>query len=221
MFQLVASPSLAGCAEHGHTGLLSNLQQHASNTAQRLWHCVHTSPWLVTSSCVSYSSSSSNNNNSSSSSVDNKFNNCSQVEAVQLKPSNTGSLKAAAADGYALSSILQELKVSYRASTHVVEYNRKQPLRADVLVSNIKQLQECFGAALVNKMLEAAPGMAVRSADTLQQHYEGLKGVLGGNDLALSIVTKAPDLLNHAPESIRTRLAALQDLFEVSGCMGL
>jgi hypothetical protein len=103
----------------------------------------------------------------------------------------------------------------------VVEFNEKQPLRADLLVSNIKQLQQRFGAGIVNKMLEAAPGMCVRSVDTLLQHYEGLKDVLGGKeDLALAMISKAPDLLNHAPKSIRTRLAALQDTFQVCSSMG-
>lgn len=118
-----------------------------------------------------------------------------------------------------LRDLLAAQQVSYRAIVSLLECSRKQELHPERTASNILQLQECFGAATVNKMLQRHPLIATRKPDLLLKHFEGLKQVLGGDEgAARRVVSYSPELLNHSPDTIGRRMAELQELLQVTGC---
>jgi hypothetical protein len=115
-----------------------------------------------------------------------------------------------------LRDLLAAQQVSYRAIVSLLECSRKQELHPERTVSNILQLQDFFGAATVNKMLQRHPLIAARKPGLLLKHYEALKQVLGGDEtVARKVVSYSPELLSHSPDTIARRMAELQELLQV------
>jgi len=124
--------------------------------------------------------------------------------------------QAAAASTTTLRDVLEAEQVSFPALMSVLRCNSRPPLQPDVVVSNIRALKGFFGADMVNTMVAAAPLVLQRRPDTLKAHYDGLHDVLGENDQLLhDIITRVPDILNHAPTTVQGRITELCTIFQV------
>lgn len=144
---------------------------------------------------------------------------CGQPEpAAHDAPGCTAS-HTAVSDAAGLSplrSVLESCGLGFPALMAVLKYGSKQNLDADRAGSHVQQLQQWLGPDMVNQMLLLAPLLVDRSPALLQKHYSGLAAVLGGDaSLVQAVVRKLPDILNHSPDAISSRVAALQDIFQV------
>lgn len=141
------------------------------------------------------------------------------AELQQQRASHHDTTAQAAGAAPSSSSLRDQLaaeRVSYPAIMSLLHCSRKHGVQAELAVSNILQLRRAFGAAMVDKMLQQHPLIATGRPELLLQHYQGLKQVLGGDEAAVrKVVGNAPDLLNHAPDSISRRMQQLEELLQV------
>jgi hypothetical protein len=148
-----------------------------------------------------------------------KHRNSSNSVTTSADSTDGGSITTTTSSSSSLRVLLAAQQVSYRAIVSLLECSRKKKLHPERTASNILQLQDFFGAATVNKMLQRHPLIAARKPDLLLKHYEGLTQVLGGDEVvARKVVSYDPGLLNHSPDTIGRRLAELQELLQVRGC---
>lgn len=113
--------------------------------------------------------------------------------------------------------VLTQHNLSYRAVMSVLQHHSKYPVQVSPVADNIAALQQHFGGALVNKMLETAPTLVSRAAGTLLRNFEGLQAVLDGNDaLTRAVVARSADVLTRAPDTLAQRLGEVQQILKVN-----
>lgn len=168
-------------------------------------------PWLSSSSqgtsATICSTSTAGSNASSSSSESDTSSNSSSTPDITTSTQQ-------------LRDLLNAEHLSYRAQLSMLMYHAKSkhPMQPESVASNIAALKQQFGADLVNRMLETAPTVATRPVDTLHNHYESLRDMLGGNDaLARSVVARSADVLTRSPAAIAGRVEQVQQILQVRG----
>lgn len=117
----------------------------------------------------------------------------------------------------AFSETLQKLGLSFSAMMAVLKQGQRRRLNLKQALVRIKVLQDYFGQSLTSDMLTLSPELLERDPQRLIQYFEGLVQVLDGKrPFTLSLLKKAPDIVQHKPEMVQTRLNELQQILQAS-----
>jgi hypothetical protein len=119
----------------------------------------------------------------------------------------------------ALRSVLEHANLSFPAIMAVLRCSAMRQFNPDIIGPRVRQLQDAFGAEMVNAMLSMEPELLERSAERMVEGFKSLSQLLGaGNEFAKEVVVRCPTLLGHRPELMQHRLQRMGQLLQVRCC---